>query len=87
LGDRWRMAMDDKPRIDEEIGDALDRVERGEQVTLHRHGAPVAKLVPVDPTWDVQDAKDAIRHMIEFRKGISLGGLRFKDLTHWGHKY
>ena len=79
--------MNDKLRIDEEIGDALDRAERGEQVTLHRRGEPIARLVPADPVWDVEDAQKAVEHMMELRKGTNLGGIRFKDLTHWGHKY
>lgn len=79
--------MDEQSNIDEELGRALDRVKRGEQVTLHHQGEPVARLVPIDPVWDREDALLAVRHMKEWRQGISLGGLRFKDLIHEGHKY
>lgn len=49
----------------------------------------IAKLEqsrPAGPseTHSVADAIDRIR---ELRKGITLGGLRIKDLLHEGHKY
>ncbi len=31
------------------LGELLDRVERGESVTITRHGKPVAQLVPTPP--------------------------------------
>jgi hypothetical protein len=33
------------------------------------------------------DIKDAIARMAELRKGVTLGGLKIKDLIHEGHKY
>jgi prevent-host-death family protein len=29
------------------LGSLLDRVERGEEITITRHGKPVARLVPL----------------------------------------
>lgn len=79
--------MDERSNIDERLDHALDQVQRGGQVILHHRGEPIAKLVPVDPAWDKEDALRAVAHMKEWRQGVSLGGLRFKDLIHEGHKY
>jgi prevent-host-death family protein len=46
------------------LGSLLDRVERGEEIVITRHGRPVARLVPntVQPQADqVQAAFDRIR--------------------------
>lgn len=46
------------------LGSLLDRVERGEEIVITRHGRPVARLVPDKPGIDreqVQAALDRIR--------------------------
>ncbi len=43
----------------------LDEVERGETVTITRHGRPVAKLVPVSPNR--RSVQEAIEELREFR--------------------
>jgi prevent-host-death family protein len=49
----------------------LDRVEQGEEITITRHGRPVARLVPangaVDPS-QVQEAFQRIRDRAERAK-------------------
>ncbi len=62
----------------------LDDVERGESVTITRHGRPVAKLVPVGEKRSVQEAIEDLR---EFRKRHPLGGLKIKDLIEEGRRY
>jgi prevent-host-death family protein len=51
----------------------LERVERGEEFTITRHGKPVARLVPVgrrDPTL----IRAAIQRMKEIAATQTLGG-------------
>lgn len=52
----------------------LERVERGEEITVTKHGRPVARLAPV-----VRAASSTTREIIErsktARKGRSLGKL------------
>jgi prevent-host-death family protein len=46
------------------LGSLLDRVERGEEIVITRHGKPVARLVPnvrEAGSGDVQAAFDRIR--------------------------
>ena len=46
----------------------LDRVARGESLTITRHGKPVARLVPV--TADRDPAKQTAARIIERRKHL-----------------
>ncbi len=63
----------------------LSEVERGETVTITRHGRPVAKLVPVSANQrTVEEAIEAIR---VFRRGRTLGGLKIKDLIEEGRRF
>ena len=50
----------------------LDRVARGEQITITKHGRPVARLVPVGDA-DVERRRAAIARIKELRKGQTLG--------------
>lgn len=72
-------AYDAKTRLAE----LLDQVEKGEQITITRHGVPVALLVPVapPPRMSVQEAITSIR---ELRRGQKLGGLELRDLIEEG---
>ncbi len=63
----------------------LDEVERGETVTITRHGRPVARLVPVGGRRrTVGEAIDAIR---EFRKGNTLGDITIRELIEEGRRH
>lgn len=54
----------------------LDRVARGEEIRITRHGRPIARLVPeVDDAS--ADVRAAIAEIKELRKGRTLG----KDVT------
>ncbi|BDZ55573.1 type II toxin-antitoxin system Phd/YefM family antitoxin [Agromyces marinus] len=49
----------------------LERVESGEQITITRHGTPVARLVPAHP--EVASPADTIAALLSSRVGSSLG--------------
>ena len=68
---------------DTPLATLLARVERGEQLTITRHGRPVARLVPVEPP-DQSDASEAVRELRELRKGNRLDGLSFRGLVEEG---
>lgn len=66
------------------LAELLDRVARGERITITRHGSPVAMLVPATDAAHVSsdEAVDALRR---FRRGITLGGgLSLRDLIQEG---
>jgi prevent-host-death family protein len=62
----------------------VDRVERGEEITITRRGKPVAKLVPADPGFDRVKAREAVEGLIRASKGLTLRGLSIKDLVSEG---
>ncbi len=64
----------------------LDRVARGESLTITRHGKPVARLVPV--TGDRERAKEAAARIVERRRHIKRAPLADLMATiHEGHRY
>ena len=64
----------------------LDRVARGESLTITRHGRPVAHLVPVDT--DRARAREAAARIIERRRHLVRVPLaELMATTHEGHRY
>jgi prevent-host-death family protein len=63
----------------------LDRVAQGEQITITRHGVPVAMLVPAaGPSRP--DVRETIRAMAEFRKEHRLDGLSIREMIEQGRR-
>ena len=64
----------------------LDRVARGESLTITRHGRPVARLVPVET--DRERAKAAAARIVERRRNLERTSLEELMATiHEGHRY
>lgn len=73
-------AFDAKNRL----GALLDRVEHGEEIVITRRGKPVAKLVPIGPSFDRAKARRAVAGLLEASRGVTLGGLKIRDLIEDG---
>ena len=68
----------------------LDRVARGEEITITRHGKPVARLVPATATATRPrpDVRQAIEELKAFSKGNTLGkGVTVRDLIEEGRRF
>ena len=63
----------------------LDAVAAGEQITITRHGRPVAWLVPPDDQAR-PDVVGTIERLRAFNAGQSLGGLSWRDLRDEGRR-
>ena len=63
----------------------LNRVAQGEQITITRHGVPVAMLVPPSETKKL-DVHQTIQAMLESRKKWKLGGLSIRELIEEGRR-
>lgn len=67
------------------LASLLDRVTAGEQITITRHGTPIARLVPVQPSSPRQ-LRETIAKLKQFSKGQTLGDLKIKDLINEGRR-
>jgi prevent-host-death family protein len=74
----WRFEAKNK------LGQLLDRVERGEEIVITRRGRAVARLVPAEPGFDRNKARRAVAGILQLSKGVTLGGLKIKDLVNEG---
>jgi prevent-host-death family protein len=63
----------------------LDRVMKGERITITKHGVPVAVLQPADSEKSA-DPKTVISEIVSFRKKHSLKGRPLKDLIEEGRR-
>ena len=61
----------------------LEQVEKGEQITITKHGRPVARLVPVTGT-NQENIKTVIQRFKEMAQWHSLGRLDWKQLRDEG---
>ena len=68
------------------LSELLERVEAGEEITITKHGAPVAKLVPIKKEASAEERVAAIRRIQKLAAGLSLGGLKIKDLIGEGRR-
>ena len=64
----------------------LDRVAKGERITITKHGVPVAVLVP--PATDAAvDRRHAIESLQRLGRKQSLKGLSIRELIETGRRF
>lgn len=63
----------------------LEQVERGEEVTITRHGKAIARLVPVGAV-SRDTLEDTVARLKAFRHGRRLEGLTAKALIEEGRR-
>jgi prevent-host-death family protein len=68
------------------FGQLLDWVERGEEITITRHGKEVARLVPSRAGFNREAARAAAQRIRAMSKGVTLGELTIKDLINEGRR-
>lgn len=68
------------------LSELLDKVEAGEEITITKHGAPVARLVPVRKEPNAEQRAAAIGRIRELSTRLSLGGLKIRDLINEGRR-
>jgi prevent-host-death family protein len=66
------------------FGQLLDQVEHGEEILITRRGKAVARIISAEPGFDRVKARRAVDGILEMSKGITLGGLKIKDLISEG---
>jgi prevent-host-death family protein len=67
------------------LSQLLDQVERGETITITRHGRPVARLIPIAGSSRDERGR-AIAELKELRAGQTLGGIPVRELIDQGRR-
>ena len=67
------------------LSQLLERVGRGERITITRHGVPVAVLVPPSQT-NLENPADVITRLKTFRANHTLGDLTLRELIEEGRR-
>jgi prevent-host-death family protein len=62
----------------------LAKVESGEEITITKHGTPVARLVPIRKEATAAERRKLIDAWINRPDKPTLGGLRIRDLLEEG---
>lgn len=68
------------------LSELLEKVEAGEEIVITKHGAPVAKLVPVKKEASAEERAAAIKRIQKLGIRLSLAGLKVKDLIAEGRR-
>ena len=68
------------------FSELLEKVQAGEEITITKHGQPVARLVPIKKQTTPAERQASIERWIESSKGLSLGGLSIRDLINEGRR-
>jgi prevent-host-death family protein len=67
------------------LSELLDRVSKGEKITITRHGVPVAMLVPVEAAKLTH--KEIVEGMRKLRKPIKPGKMTVRELLEEGRRF
>jgi len=63
----------------------LERVAKGEKITITKHGVPVATLQPADSSKQMP-VRDVIDQLKRFRSGHRLAGPSIRDMIEEGRR-
>lgn len=65
----------------------LDRVSRGETITITRRGVPAAMLVPVEEVKTKLTHQEVVEGMRELRKRIKPDSIGVRDMVQEGRRF
>ena len=65
----------------------LDRVSKGERITITRNGIPAAMLVPIGETEEKLSHAEIVDGMRELRKRVKPDTMSVRDMINEGRRY
>ena len=68
------------------LSELLKRTAKGEQITMTKHGASVAVLVPARSVKK-RDTRTVIQEIRKFRKGHTLRGMKLRKMIEEGRRF
>jgi prevent-host-death family protein len=69
------------------LADLLDRVSRGEKITITRHGVPAAMLVPIEETRPRMTHQEIVEGMRKLRQRIKPGKMSVREMIEEGRRF
>ena len=69
------------------LSSLLDRVEKGETITITRHGVPAALLVPVAQTGPTLTHQEIVEGMRALRKRVKPGKMSVHEMVMEGRRF
>ncbi|MCX6618595.1 MAG: type II toxin-antitoxin system prevent-host-death family antitoxin [Acidobacteria bacterium] len=69
------------------LSSLLDRVARGERITITRHGVPAAMLVPTDRAEQKLTHKEIVEGMRALRKRVKPGKMSVREMINEGRRF
>jgi prevent-host-death family protein len=69
------------------LSELLERVSRGEKITITRHGVPTALLVPVTETPPKLTHQEVVEGMRALRKRVKPGKMSVRDMVNEGRRF
>lgn len=69
------------------LSELLDRVTRGEKITITRHGVPIALLVPVEEPKRRLSREEIVTELRELRKRVKPDTMSVRDMIREGRRY
>jgi prevent-host-death family protein len=69
------------------LSDLLDRVARGEKITITRHGVPAALLIPVEEKEAKLTHAEIVEGMRALRKRVKPGKMSVRDMVKEGRRF
>ena len=69
------------------LSDLLDRVARGEKITITRHGVPAALLVPVTEKAPKMTHQEIVDGMRALRKRVKPGKMSIREMINEGRRF
>lgn len=68
------------------LSSLLDRVAKGERITITRHGVPAAMLVPVQEAGRKLTHEEIVEGMRELRKRIKADTMSVREMVNEGRR-
>jgi len=68
------------------FSELLEKVHAGDEITITKHGTPVAKLVPVKRKASAEDRAAAVARIRKLSVGLSLKRAKIRNLIAEGRK-
>ena len=69
------------------LAELLDRVGRGETITITRHGVPAARLVPVAAVPGKLSHQDVVDGMRALRRRVKTDSMSVREMVEAGRRF